>query len=104
MERLNAWNTYDLAMQQDCMDFAKDYINFLNVGKTERECIDFFVAEAEKNGYIELSRAIAGKKQLKAGDCVYSVWMNKAMAASVKNLLSRESIFSVPTSIPPVWT
>ena len=80
MERLNAWNTYDLAMQQDCMDFAKDYINFLNVGKTERECIDFFVAEAEKNGYIELSRAIAGKKQLKAGDCVYSVWMNKAMA------------------------
>ena len=79
MERLNAWNTYDLAMQQDCMDFAKDYINFLNVGKTERECIDFFVAEAEKNGYIELSRAIAGKKQLKAGDCVYSVWMNKAM-------------------------
>jgi len=79
MERLNAWNTYDLAMQQDCMDFAKDYINFLNVGKTERECIDFFVAEAEKNGYIELSRAIAEKKQLKAGDCVYSVWMNKAM-------------------------
>ncbi len=80
MERLNAWNTYDLAMQQDCMDFAKDYMDFLNVGKTERECIDFFVAEAEKNGYIELSRAIAEKKQLKAGDCVYSVWMNKAMA------------------------
>ena len=79
MERLNAWNTYDLAMQNDCMDFARDYMDFLNVGKTERECVDFFVAEAEKNGYIELSRAIAEKRQLKAGDCVYSVWMNKSM-------------------------
>ena len=79
MERLNAWNTYDLAMQNDCMDFARDYMDFLNVGKTERECVDFFVAEAEKNGYIELSRAISEKRQLKAGDCVYSVWMNKSM-------------------------
>ena len=79
MERLNAWNTYDLAMQNDCMDFAKDYMDFLNAGKTERECGDFFVAEAEKKGYIELSRAMAEKKQLKAGDCVYSVWMNKSM-------------------------
>ena len=51
MERLNAWNTYDLAMQNDCMDFARDYMDFLNVGKTERECVDFFVAEAEKNGF-----------------------------------------------------
>jgi len=79
MERLNAWNTYDLATQDDCMEFAKDYMNFLNEGKTERECVDFFVTEAEKNGYIELGRAIAEKKQLKAGDCVYSVWMNKSM-------------------------
>ena len=79
MERLNAWNTYDLAMQDDCMEFAKDYMNFLNEGKTERECVDFFVAEAEKNGYMELGRAIAENKQLKAGDCVYSVWMNKSV-------------------------
>ena len=79
MERLNAWNTYDLPMQDACMDFAKDYMDFLNVGKTERECVDFFVEEAEKNGYIELGRAIEEKRKLKAGDCVYSVWMNKSM-------------------------
>ncbi len=79
MERLNAWNTYDLPMQDACMEFAKDYMNFLDEGKTERECVDFFVAEAEKNGYMELGRAIAENKQLKAGDCVYSVWMNKSM-------------------------
>ena len=79
MERLNAWNTYDLPMQDACMEFAKDYMNFLNEGKTERECVDYFVAEAEKNGYMELGRAIAENKQLKAGDCGYSGWMNKSM-------------------------
>ena len=79
MERLNAWNTYDLTMHDACMDFAQEYMNFLNAGKTERECVDFFVAEAEKNGYIELSAAIAEGRKLGAGDCVYSVWMNKSM-------------------------
>ena len=71
MERLNAWNTYDLPMQDACMEFAKDYMNFLDEGKTERECVDFFVAEAEKNGYMELGRAIAENKQLKAGEVVW---------------------------------
>ena len=47
MERINAWNTYDLGMQKSCMDFADDYKCFLNDGKTERECIDRFVNEAE---------------------------------------------------------
>ena len=79
MERLNAWNTYDFEMHENCMEFAKDYMNFLNVCKTERECIDFFVEEAEKNGYVELGRLIAENKQLRAGDCVYSVWMDKSM-------------------------
>ena len=80
MERLNAWNTYDLAAQDACMTFAEGYKSFLDAGKTERECVDYFVEEAEKNGYIELGRAIAEGKELKAGDCVYSVWMNKSMA------------------------
>ena len=79
MERLNAWNTYDLAAQDACMTFAEGYKSFLDAGKTERECVDYFVEEAEKNGYIELGRAIAEGKELKVGDCVYSVWMNKSM-------------------------
>lgn len=80
MERINAWNTYDLGIQKSCMDFAEDYKDFLNHGKTERECIDRFVNEAEECGYIELSRAIREGRKLSAGDKVYSVWMNKSMA------------------------
>ena len=66
-------------MQKSCMDLADDYKDFLDNGKTERECIDRFVNEAEKSGYIELSEAIREGKKLSAGDRVYSVWMNKSM-------------------------
>ena len=79
MERINAWNTYDLGMQKSCMDFADDYKCFLDEGKTERECIDRFVNEAEENGYIELNEAISEGRKLSAGDKVYSVWMNKSI-------------------------
>ena len=79
MKRVNAWNTYDSGMLRSCMDLADDYKDFLDHGKTERECVDRFVNEAERNGYIELSEAIRRGKKLSAGDRVYSVWMNKSM-------------------------
>lgn len=79
MERTNAWKTYDPGLQKSCMDFADDYKSFLNLGKTERECVDIFVNEAEANGYIELSEAIRQGKKLSAGDKVYSVWMSKSV-------------------------
>ena len=79
MKRVNAWNTYDPGMLKSCMDLAEDYKDFLDHGKTERECVDIFVNEAERNGYVELSEAIRRGKKLSAGDRVYSVWMNKSM-------------------------
>ncbi|MCI2049719.1 MAG: aminopeptidase [Lachnospiraceae bacterium] len=78
MERINAWSTYDLTMQKECSEFCEAYKNFISEGKTERECTDLVVNEAEKNGFIELGRAIEQKKKLKKGDKVYSVWMNKS--------------------------
>ncbi len=79
MERINAWTQYDQEMQSACYAFADDYKDFLDHGKTERECVDRFVNEAEQNGYVELSRAIKENRKLSAGDKVYSVWMNKSM-------------------------
>lgn len=79
MQRTNAWKTYDPRKHKSCMDFADDYKAFLDHGKTERECVDIFVNEAEANGYIELSEAIREGKKLSAGDRVYSVWMNKSV-------------------------
>ena len=79
MEKNNSWNTFDPGMSRQCMDFADDYRHFLSDAKTERECVDRFVNEAEEKGYIELSSAVREGRALGAGDRVYSVWMNKSI-------------------------
>ena len=79
MKRENVWNTYDPEMQKKCMEFAEQYRIFLSENKTERECVDTFVNEAEAAGYRELSRVLAEGGKIKAGDKVYMTWMNKSM-------------------------
>ncbi|MBR5579373.1 MAG: aminopeptidase [Lachnospiraceae bacterium] len=80
MKRKNVWNTYSADRLQEMEQFAKEYRNFLDLGKTERECIDFTVNMIEKEGYIELQRAIREGRRLEKGDKVYAVWMNKSIA------------------------
>lgn len=53
-----------------------EYKNFLNNGKTERECVDQIIKSAEKKGYKEISKY----KKLKPGDKVYITKMHKAIA------------------------
>ena len=79
MELINAWNIYDLETQKACQNFAEDYRRFISDNKTERECVDAFVNEAEDHGYVELARAIEENKKLQPGDKVYLAWMNKSL-------------------------
>ncbi|MBO5998270.1 MAG: aminopeptidase [Lachnospiraceae bacterium] len=79
MERKNVWELYDAKLQKACMAFAEDYKAFLDQCKTERECIDYFVNEAQKAGYVELDEAIAKGMPVKTGDRLYSVCMNKSL-------------------------
>ena len=53
-----------------------DYKNFLNNGKTERECVEQIVKMAQKHGYKDISKV----KNLKPGDKVYITKMDKAIA------------------------
>ena len=46
-------------MQGSCMELAEEYKEFLSNSKTERECVDYFVNEAEQKGYVELNDKIA---------------------------------------------
>ncbi len=80
METKNTWEKYTDAELKKVETFSKEYINFLNNGKTERECVDEIVNEVEKNGYLELSKLIKEGKKLKPGDKVYAVNMNKSVA------------------------
>lgn len=79
MERKNIWETFDAKQEKELEQFAKEYMHFLDHGKTERECIDTIVNTIEKEGYEELQTLIMQNKKLKKGHKVYSVWMNKTI-------------------------
>src|SRR5574344_226867 len=53
-----------------------DYKNFLNNGKTERECVKQIIQIAEQHGY----KNGASLKKIQPGDKVYWQKMNKAVA------------------------
>ena len=79
MEHKNVWEKYDKKQLKAVNELADAYRNFLDNGKTERECIDQIVNRIEKEGYVALESFIKGNKSLKAGDKVYSVCMNKSI-------------------------
>ncbi len=79
MEHTNTWKTYSKKQLKECEEFSQDYRNFLDNGKTERECVDTIVNEIEKHGYVEMEKLAAEGKTLTCGDKVYSVWMNKSI-------------------------
>ena len=81
MERPNAWKNYRKTDLKKVEALADAYKDFLDRGKTERECTAYIVEALEKAGYIPLETAVAGKKKLKAGDRVYLNQMNKAVVA-----------------------
>ena len=79
MEKKNIWETYDEKQLREMEHFTKEYMQFLDEGKTERECIDSIVNTIEKEGYVELADLQKKKQTVKPGDKVYAVCMNKTI-------------------------
>ena len=79
MEKKNTWETYNDEQLKAVEQFADGYREFLDKGKTERECVDYIVNTIEKEGYRELQSLIKEGVTLKTGDKVYAVWMNKSV-------------------------
>ena len=80
MERRNAWLSYKEAEEAEMEKLAKAYREFLDKGKTERECVAEIVKEAEAAGYESLESKIKKGEKIKAGDKVYAVGMKKIIA------------------------
>lgn len=80
MERKNIWIKYAEAELRELEAVNAEYLNFLDNGKTERECVKTSVKMAEKAGYRNIADIIKDKTKLKAGDKVYAVNMKKAIA------------------------
>ena len=74
-----AWETYSEKDLKKLEKLCKEYREFLDNGKTERECVDEIVNTIEAEGYQEMETVIKNGGKLKAGDKVYSVWMNKSV-------------------------
>ena len=80
MERKIAWNEYGAEELAKVDALNDEYRQFLDEGKTERECVKVAVKMAKEAGYRDLSEVIANKESLKAGDKVFSVGMKKMIS------------------------
>ena len=75
----NGWESVDTRKKEAIFNFTKDYMNFLNKAKTERE----FIAEAKKmaeaNGYKDISEF----EKLQPGDKVFFINREKSMYLAI---------------------
>ena len=78
--RENSWLSYTEEDDKNVEVLAQEYKEFLSKCKTERECTQYFIKEAESHGYQDLNKLIAQGNRLKAGDKVYGVGMGKTIA------------------------
>ena len=79
MYRKCAWESYSNKHLKELDALCDDYRDFLDHGKTERECVDTMVNTVENYGYRNLEDLKKSGAAVKAGDRIYSVWMNKAV-------------------------
>lgn len=80
MERKSVWNNYGKKELAELEKLNKNYRHFLDNGKTERECVKAAVKLAKKEGFKDLKEVIHSGEKLEAGDRVYDVFMEKAVA------------------------
>ena len=80
MERKNVWTSYGKKELAELEKLNKNYRHFLDNGKTERECVKAAVKQAKKEGFKDLKEVICSGERLQAGDRVYDVFMEKAIA------------------------
>ena len=80
MKKENLWLSYSKEQKEELNKVCDLYKKCLDEGKTERECVEVVVKMAKEHGYQDLNEAIKAQKKLSAGDKVYIVQMNKAIA------------------------
>ena len=78
-ERKNGWDRMDREESAALEAYCTGYKQFLDAGKTERECVDRAIAQAEAAGF----RAYARGMELKPGDRIYRVNRDKAIMLAV---------------------
>ena len=81
--RENVWNKYSKEELTELEKLCDDYRDFLDNGKTERECVNITIDMAKKAGYSDINDLIKTGKKVEAGDKVYA----SVMGAKAVDLL-----------------
>lgn len=87
-------NAYEILSEEQILkayEYCEGYKNFLNNGKTERNCVKYSIDLAKQNGFTEF---IDGKKY-SSGDKVYLNQKNKAVIFAVIGSESPEKGFNI---------
>ena len=79
-DKENVWLSYSKSDREELEKLCNSYREFLDNGKTERECVKIAVNMARKSGYKNLEDIISKRVALKSGDKVYAVGMGKTIA------------------------
>lgn len=79
MKKENLWKIYNEQQLNELEKVNSDYKTMLNAGKTERECVYLAIEKARESGYKDLNEIIMNGENIKSGDKVYSVCMEKAI-------------------------
>ncbi|MEG2351232.1 MAG: aminopeptidase [Bacilli bacterium] len=75
----SGWNTADKNQVRKIFEFCKEYADFLNICKTERETIDYIKDKLINNGFISINEV----NNVKAGDKVFLINRNKSLYAAI---------------------
>ena len=78
-QKKNGWDVVDEATERAIFDYCEGYKDFLNRGKTERDCVDAAVALAQAAGFVPLERSM----ELRPGSKVFRVNRGKAIQLAV---------------------
>lgn len=101
-KRKNVWLNIDDKKKNELEAISKDYIDFLNIAKTERLATKEIIRRAEEAGFESLDEKIK-EDDLNAGDKVYLVNKNKAVVLFVigsEDLENGMSIVGAHTDAP----
>ena len=79
----NAWKKYKETDLEKINSLTEDYKEFLDLGKTERECAEEIIKKVESKGFKNLEDYISNNEKINPGDKIYVNNMNKAIALFV---------------------
>ncbi len=75
----NAWEALKDGELEQVFEFSESYKDFMDKGKTERECVDEIIKQAKENDFISLDE-VMDKGSVNAGDKIYAENKGKAVA------------------------